>query len=386
MSTSFPLRRAAVIGAGIAGATCAASLHDAGWRVTVFDKSRGVGGRMATRRASWQGADGQPVQAEFDHGAQHVAPVHPRFRSAMRRAQAAGVLAPWQLRVHAAWPAPLQRNVLVPQPQIPALARHLLSAVPVQLQTQVQRLHRQGDGWHVVAVDGASTGPFDQVVLALPPAQAAVLLAGHQDAWADALAAVRMEPCWTLMAATQDVDWPWDACEPARGPLAWVARQDRKPGRTPVPRCALWVANATAAWSAAQHDAAPDAVQQQLCQALTALLPAGTQPQWLHRAVQRWRYAAPAAASAAGAECWWDAARGLGVCGDFMGRSDCGGVEAAWHSGDELADTVLAALDEEAAPARPAAAANDPAHRCSTNAQAAEAGAHSDIDALAHAA
>ncbi len=385
MSTSTPLRRAAVIGAGIAGATCASSLHAAGWGVSVFDKSRGVGGRMATRRASFAGADGQPVQAEFDHGAQHLAPSHPRFRAAMRRAQAAGVLAAWQPRVHAAWPAPRQREVLVPLPQMPALARHLLGAVPVQVDTQVQRLHRAADGWHVVAVDGRSSGPFDQVVLAMPPAQAAVLLAGHHDDWADALAAVRMEPCWTLMAATQDLDWPWDACEPARGPLAWVARQDRKPGRRPLPGCALWVAHASPAWSAAHHDAAPETVQQHLSQALAALLPAGTQPQWLHRAVQRWRYAAPAATGGEGAECWWDSQRGLGVCGDFVGRSDSGGVEAAWRSGDELADTLLAALDDETAPARPTAAANDPARRDVVGLQA-DSASHVEAHALAHAA
>lgn len=385
MSTSSLPRRAAVVGAGIAGATCASSLHAAGWQVTVFDKARGVGGRMATRRVTWTGVDGQAVRAEFDHGAQHIAPSHPRCRAAMRRAQLAGVLAAWRPRVHAAWPAPQRREVLVPVPDMPALARHLLGSVPVRLETQVQRLHRTGDGWHVVAVDGHSTGPFDQVVLAMPPAQAAVLLAGHHDDWADALASVRMEPCWTLMAATQDVDWPWDACEPSRGPLAWVARQDRKPGRSLLPGCALWVAHASAAWSAAHHDAAPDAVQQHLSQALAALLPAGIQPQWLHRAVQRWRYAAPAAASSAAAECWWDAERGLGVCGDFMGRGEGGGVEAAWRSGDELADTVLAAFDDEAAPAHAAPAANDPAHRRAHAAGQADAQGE-DSEALAQAA
>ena len=45
--------RVAVIGAGMAGATCARLLADAGLDVTLFDKSRGVGGRMSTRRAEW---------------------------------------------------------------------------------------------------------------------------------------------------------------------------------------------------------------------------------------------------------------------------------------------------------------------------------------------
>lgn len=390
MSPNTHSPRVAVIGAGIAGATCAASLQQAGWHVTVFDKARGVGGLMATRRAEWLGPDGLPVRAEFDHGAQHITPVHPRFRAAMERAVAAGALAHWQPRVHAAWPTAARRDTLVPGPQAPALTRHLLGEVPVQLQYQVQRLHRAADGWHLLAVDGRSSGPFDQVLLAMPPAQAAVLLAGRHDQWADALAAVRMEPCWTLMAATQEVDWPWDACEPAHGPLAWVARNDRKPGRTAPPGTALWVAHANPLWSSAHQDAAPEAVMQALSQALAALLPAGTAPQWHHRAVQRWRYAVAAAHVGQASDCWWDARRGLGVCGDFMGRGDCAGIEAAWRSGDELSDTLLAALDAETALAQPAAAANDAAHDV-------QAGTHDDVApetanhgrqhaALAHAA
>ncbi len=369
-STSETTARVAVIGAGIAGAACAASLREAGLAVTLFDKSRGVGGRMSTRRAEWAAADGSPLHAEFDHGAQHIQARHPRFRAALRRAAAAGVVAAWAPRVHGAWPAPVRRESWVPMAGMPALARHFIGETAVELNFQVQRLQRSRDGWRVVAVDGSTQGPFDQVLLAMPPAQAAVLLAGHHDRWADSLAALRMEACWTLMAVTQDLDWPWDAYEPdtRRSPLAWVARNDRKPGRTAPQGMATWVAHAHPAWSAAQLEASPAAVQAALSQALAAVLPMGTKLQWHHRAVQRWRYAVPAQASASAAaaatatataaaesECWWDARRGLGICGDFLGGAvaSAGGVEAAWRSGDELADTVLAALDSETAASRP---------------------------------
>ena len=39
----------AIIGAGLAGLTCAQQLHQAGYRVVIVEKSRGVGGRVATR-------------------------------------------------------------------------------------------------------------------------------------------------------------------------------------------------------------------------------------------------------------------------------------------------------------------------------------------------
>lgn len=342
----------AVIGAGIAGAACTASLLAAGLSVTVFDKSRGVGGRMATRRVPAEGAgcaDG--AEWQFDHGAQHIQACSPRFKAALRRAAQAGVVHAWQPRVHAAWPAPLHRESWVPTGvgsapgQMPALARHLLGHATLHLEWPVQRLERDRNGWTVVGPEARRAGPFDQVVVAVPPSQAAPLLAGHHDAWAEQLGAWPMLPCWTLMAVTQAVDWPWDACEPRAGhPLAWLARNDRKPGRVAPHDQAVWVAQASASWSAAHIDASPAAVQAALSQALASLLPAGAPPQWIYRTVHRWRYAAPAGTTTAD-PCWWDARQGLAVCGDFLGGRAAGGVEAAWRSGDEAADTLLAALE-----------------------------------------
>lgn len=346
--SSFPTpQRVAVIGAGLAGAACAASLQRAGLDVTLFDKSRGLGGRMATRRARWSRPDGAGCTAEysieFDHGAQHFTAQQPRFRAAMQRAVKAGALAPWRQRVHAAWPAAFDRDGFVPVPNMPALARHVGSGVPVRLGQAVQRLQHGVGGWLLVLEDGATAGPFDQVMLAMPPAQAAALLVGHHELWAAELAAVRMEACWTLMAVTDDQDWPWDAAVPQRGALAWVARNERAPGRSPLPGHASWVAQATPAWTSAHLEDDADTVESALREALASLLPAGRGVQWHYSAVHRWRYALPAAAAPDRRECWWDAHRGLGVCGDFLAG---GGVEAAWRSGDELADTVAAALEE----------------------------------------
>lgn len=339
----------AVVGAGIAGAACAAGLQRAGLQVTLFDKSRGVGGRMATRRVRWTGDDGRPCRAEFDHGAQLIAARSPRFRALLARAGAAGLVAPWQPRVHADWPVPFDGTRFVALPGMPGLARYLLGDLPVLLEQNVQGLQRHARGWQLM-VDGAPIGPFDQVVLALPPRQAAALLAGHHPRWAEELGALRMEPCWTLMAVTDDVDWPWDAAEPSRGPLGWVARNDRKPGRSAPPGCATWVAHATPAWSAAHLEEDPAEVATALGGALEALLPPaapGRPLRWHHRAVHRWRHALPADHRADAPLCWWSATRSLGVCGDALGGPD---VEGAWRSGDELADRMAAELEERLDP------------------------------------
>ena len=79
-----PPPRVAIIGAGIAGLSCATQLARHGCAVSVFDKSRGPAGRMSTRRGEgWQ----------CDHGAQYFTARSPEFRAEVARWQAAGVSA-----------------------------------------------------------------------------------------------------------------------------------------------------------------------------------------------------------------------------------------------------------------------------------------------------
>mmetsp|Transcript_2811 Transcript_2811/g.4737 ORF Transcript_2811/g.4737 Transcript_2811/m.4737 type:complete len:431 (-) Transcript_2811:173-1465(-) len=88
-------RRAAVIGAGISGLVCAEELSKQGFKVTVFEAGRGVGGRMATRRVDLE--DGKQVQ--FDHGCQFFTVSNPEFESLVLRWEKVGAIAKWKGRV-----------------------------------------------------------------------------------------------------------------------------------------------------------------------------------------------------------------------------------------------------------------------------------------------
>ncbi len=59
----------------MAGLACAQALVRSGAEVALFDKSRGVGGRMASRRVMT--ALGE---VSFDHGAQYMTARDPGFR------------------------------------------------------------------------------------------------------------------------------------------------------------------------------------------------------------------------------------------------------------------------------------------------------------------
>ncbi len=87
-----------IIGAGMAGLACATRLADAGFAVTAFDKGRGPGGRMATRRAE---VEGRTVR--FDHGAQYFTARDPAFADQVTRWQADGIVARWPAAGDDAW-------------------------------------------------------------------------------------------------------------------------------------------------------------------------------------------------------------------------------------------------------------------------------------------
>ena len=75
----------AVVGAGMAGVVCARTLVQAGHRVTLLEKSRGLGGRMSTRHTEFGG---------FDHGSQYFTVRDARFETALR-SNATSVVRPW---------------------------------------------------------------------------------------------------------------------------------------------------------------------------------------------------------------------------------------------------------------------------------------------------
>jgi renalase len=335
--------RVAVIGAGMAGATCARRLADAGFAVQVFDKSRGAGGRMATRRTEWLDGDGQSRPARFDHGTWGFGAQGHEFADLMARLSQQGVVARWLPRLAPGSYAPLDEAACwVAQPDMPALCRALLDGVPVHTACLIESLHRRAEGWVLSGAGITAEAVFDTVMLAIPGPQAAPLLAPHQPAWAERAAAMPLRPVWTLMAVTDEPRSaePFDLAWPPNGELASIVRNDRKPGRPQLAGLAHWVVHATTAFSEAHLEADAASVLPALQAALTRWL--GQPLVWHHAVVHRWRYAtvqrAPSAAQANTQRCGWDAELGLGVCGDAWGG---GGVEGAWVSGRALAMHII---------------------------------------------
>ncbi|MGN6580404.1 MAG: NAD(P)/FAD-dependent oxidoreductase [Bordetella sp.] len=311
----------AVVGAGLAGLSCAVVLREAGHCVTVFEKSRGAGGRLSTRRAEhWQA----------DHGAQYFTARHPDFQREVQVWQQAGVAAEWPVA-----PAVLGGDRLpthdapvryVGVPGMSAPAKHLAQGLDLRASQTIQALERDGVGWRLRSAEqGLLPETYARVVVAVPSPQAVPLLAPVCPPLSAVAAAQAMQPCWAVMAQfAAPLSLGFEAAFVNDGPLRWLARNSAKPGRGGQ-EC--WVLQANAEWSAAHLEDDAQHVGERLLAAFGDL--GGASPQSF--TVHRWRYADCQAGASGSA---WDADLGIGLCGDWLHG---GKVQGAWLSGRHLA-------------------------------------------------
>ena len=291
------MHKVAIIGAGITGLCVAEGLAGRA-NVTVFEKSWGPGGRMATRRFRLD--DGF---AFADHGAPYVHARTDAFRAFMEERERAGHAARWGERDGMpAW---------VGLPHMNTMLAALAERHAVRFQARVDAVERAGDGWHLALAPheregGTATGregPFDAVVVAVPATQAARLMSDE----GARLAAVEADPCWTWMGVFERLPPIGARRHPAEG-LEWVAANGEKPGRDGP---ATLVAHSTNAWSREHLEDATEVVEARMA----ALVRTFTDlPETQATAVHRWRYSATARPLG---EPFLDAGNGLYLCGDW---------------------------------------------------------------------
>lgn len=318
--------RVAVVGAGISGLACARELAAAGVAVTVFEKSRGSGGRLATRRAD---------PYAFDHGAQYFTVRDERFAEEVARLQGAHAVAELpgrivSIRSGRAQPTNPHRR-FVGVPGMSAIGRLLASGLDVRHGTAVTSLAFSGTGWDVLGEHGHPLGTYDRVVVAVPAPQAAVLLEPSPSLAALARSC-EMSPCWAVMAVFEhSLPLDWDGAFVEDAPLAWVMRDSAKPGR-PAAEC--WVLHAGPAWTREHLEQDRSTIPAPLLDVFGQVT--GVTTKAVQAVAHRWRYALPEEPLTL--PYLLDDGAGLAACGDW-----CGGprVEGAWLSGHSLGRTLV---------------------------------------------
>ncbi|QDT36297.1 NAD(P)/FAD-dependent oxidoreductase [Stratiformator vulcanicus] len=321
----------AIVGGGLCGLTAGRELDSAGLAVTVFDKGRGVGGRMSTRRAD----DG----VLFDHGAQYFTARDPRFQEAVDQWVDSEVAAEWTGRIVAIGEDDQQPKDeairFVGVPGMSNVCRRLAEGIDVRKATRVASIQQQNGGWALTDENDASLGEFDRVLVTAPPIQTAALLDGIAP-FASQIADVNLDPCWAVMVTfAERFEVPFDGAFVNRedAKLSWVARMSSRPDRPTEPDA--WVLHGSPAWSNRSIEDPPFGVRAALLEDFS-IVTERTLPPVKSAEAHRWRYAFCPDPLDAG--CFYDPDTGLGAGGDW-----CNGarVEGAFLSGMELAGRVL---------------------------------------------
>jgi len=303
----------------MAGLTAARLIADAGHVVSVLDKGRRAGGRMATRRLTGG--------ALADHGAQFFTVRSDAFSAVVARWLDDGLVRQWCR----GFPSDDGHPRYVVADGMGQLAARMTVGLDVRQSVHVDAVRRIGGCWAVTwpATRGASAGlvEADVVVLTPPAPQSAALVAGQAT-----IPELAYAPTISLLVALGDspsVPFPGGIQLQDDPTWSWIGDNMAK-GVSPVPALTLHTSSevATARWE--QDD-----------DVLTPYLLSAASP-WLGGAevldagVQRWRYATPVAPYPEA--CLVRAGGGLVFAGDVYGGPR---IEGAFLSGRAAAEAVL---------------------------------------------
>lgn len=315
----------AIIGAGIAGLSAANHLLNHGKDVRLFEKSRGVGGRMTTRYAgAW----------EFDHGAQYFTVQDDAFKSAIDAAQAAGAIAPWTacgLYLDKTGISDDRgRPRFVGTPRMNSLPKFWANGLDINLNRRVAKISK-GEHWDLHFEDGSVETGFEAVMSTIPAAQAKAILP-QSSSLLDRIDELQMQACFSLMIGFDHaLDLRWDTLRIKDLPIDWISHNAAKPGRKKDFGTLLITSEPH--WSDQYKDADRDWVKHIMLDVASPLMdmPLHDAP---HQVLHRWLYASNRYATDIG----FISADGIIVCGDWCKG---GRVQGAWVSGRAAAEQLL---------------------------------------------
>ena len=329
----------AVIGAGLSGLTAAQTLSDAGIDVTVFEKSRGVGGRTANRRSEY---------GSFDHGAQYFTVKDKRFRNFTEDLVSKGVIASWSNPDDPSSPkvvylkngkicrSSVSNEKYVGTPAMNSICKHLSDGIEIIFNARVLKVSERFGKLSLCFQDDDKVLEYDGVIISTPSLQAAALI----EEWptlSKALGLIEMHPCWACLATFRNpltAHWVGAFLEDSH--IGWIGRNSTKPDRNS--NTEDLVIHATTEWSRANIAASRDVVSEILLEELWSKTGLNKQPS-IYLNSHLWRYAI--AARELNVECLNATSSNLVICGDWAHGSR---IEGAFLSGLSASNKMLQKL------------------------------------------
>lgn len=326
--------RIAIIGAGLAGLTAACHLkQNPQAEITIYEKARGVAGRMATRIAP---------PFEFDFGTQFFTVKTQTFQKFLERYISNGIVQNWQGTFCEFDKSRAIRQVqwaqsprhYVASPSMTALCKALAQSQNINLKTKVSRVAFRENTWALFD-DNEMLGNFDTIILAIPVKQACSLIADMPEiSFFEAVKNIKMVGCFSLMLGlSEPLNLNWEAALINNSDISWISINNSKPSRN---NAFSVVVHSTNKW-AEEHIEWEDAkVEEYLLNEANEILIEKLESKIIHKDLHRWRYA-NISKQKNGQNAYFDSKLRIGLCGDWCIH---GRVEAAFLSGKSIAEQI----------------------------------------------
>lgn len=321
-------KKIALIGTGIAGIYAARELSGIA-EVTIFEKSRGFGGRMSTRTRG---------EYQFDHGAQYFTARTKSFQKFLSKFINNGSIFEWSPNLvevkKEGGPKFLDLEsdepFYVPTPRMSSFCRYLASELNVNLETKVDKIIKENNKWTIYQ-DSKSLGEFDWVICAIPSHQVIEVMPDCF-IYKNEITNIKMQGCYSLMLGyNSPLNIKWDAAKVNGYDISWVAINSIKPERSSKYSI---ISHSTNEWAENNIEANQEDVKSHLISELSDIMELDLTTAD-HIDLHRWRYANIKKQS--NKDSYVDFDNKLAACGDWCIE---GRIEAAFLSAKNLVDSI----------------------------------------------
>ena len=220
--------KVAIIGAGLSGLSAAHLLNNHA-NISIFEKARGVGGRMSTRQAD---------SYFFDHGAQYFTARTKPFQNFIQPLINQGIIQRWNARwVKFDGPQIIERKNWIDEepryvsvPGMNKVCKHLAENLNVYISTRISSIQRKRK-WDLFDENGKSYKDFDWVISTVPAPQVRELFPKNFIHY-ETIKTIKMKACFSLMLGFEkNLPLDFEAALITNSDLSWVAVNSHKPER-----------------------------------------------------------------------------------------------------------------------------------------------------------
>jgi len=276
----------AIIGSGISGVSIGNMLNHIA-NVKIFEKSRGVGGRIATRYTR---------NFEFDHGAQFFTIKTDGFKKFIQPLINEGIVGIWNARF-----VEINRNKIIKQsqwdaeyphyigsPRMNVICKYLAQKLSIELNVDIQKIVKTNrNKWQLFDKNDIILGEFDWVISSVPAHQATTFFPKEFYYYRD-LERVKMSGCYSLMLGFHNkLNMSWDAALVKHSNISWISNNSSKPGREPSNTLVVLASNK---WADKHIDYDLEYIKSKMIKSISEIIDCSNND-LVESVIHRWRYA-----------------------------------------------------------------------------------------------